>query len=179
MIDPSVESDLQAAIAHDAKTEAGRPSLSQATATQLLSYYQGVLDVLLAAAGEPVGSLVLTGNTVACTAGAAHACTAGGALTSWWKKAGFVRHLSGRAAARYTTVAVGTARLAAGTPRADLKPVEGRAACGIVLPRCDPHEPRRSVRALRLRRSGALGEGREGQAEEKALGGLDTNVCSL
>jgi len=123
VIDPSVESDLQAALAHVAKTEARRPALSQATAAQLLSYYQGVLDVLLAAAGEPVGSLVLTGNTVACTAGAAHACTAGGALTSWWKKAGFGRHLSGRAAARYTTVAAGTARLAARTPlQLTLKP---------------------------------------------------------
>ena len=123
LIDPSLQSDLEAALANAAQTESRRPALAQTTAASLLSYYQGVLDALLAAAGPPVDGIRLTGDAVACTAGAVRLCTAGGALSGWWTQTASARRLSGRAAPTYTTVAAGTARVAAGVPlRLTLKP---------------------------------------------------------
>jgi hypothetical protein len=113
VLDPSVESDFATALANAALTEAHRPALAQATASRLLATYQAVLDTLLAAGGRPVGGLLLTGKLVSCGGGTPQACTPGGALAGPWKKAGLVRRVTGEAAARYTTVAAGTATLRA------------------------------------------------------------------
>ena len=126
LLDPSVESDLEAALANAAQTEAHRPALAQATAARLLSTYRAVLDALLAAAGQPAAGLQLTGNVVACAGATPQSCTAGGALAGLWK-AGLVRHVDGKAAARYTTVAAGMASIRASRPlKLTLKPAPPR-----------------------------------------------------
>jgi hypothetical protein len=126
LLDPSVESDLEAALANAAQTEAQRPALAQATAARLLSTYKAVLDALLAAAGQPAARLQLTGNVVACAGATPRSCTAGGALAGPWK-AGLVRHVDGKARARYTTVAAGTASIRASRPlKLTLKPAPPR-----------------------------------------------------
>jgi len=148
VIDPSVESDLEAALAAAAQTEASRSALAPKTAAQLLSYYQRVLDTLLAAAGAPVGGIQLTGNVVVCTTGPVHACTAAGALAGWSRPIGSVRRLSGPVAATYTPVAAATASAAAGAPlqlklrsvlKKNAKPPAGASYLVVVLAsRTDP-----------------------------------------
>ena len=85
-----------------------------------------MLDALLAAAGQPAAGLQLTGNVVACAGATPQSCTGRRALAGLWK-AGLVRHVDGKAGARDTSVAAGTASIRASRPlKLTLKPAPPR-----------------------------------------------------
>jgi hypothetical protein len=81
-------------------------------AAKLALYYQPVLAALLRAAGPPATAVTAWGGVVGC--GAAHGCTATGALASVWQSA--APRKAGTSS--YVVVAGGSQRSAAGSPLA-------------------------------------------------------------